>query len=97
MGYLAPEYIFTGGFTEKSDVYAFGVTILQILSGKRQLSSSMRLAAESCTLEGFIDKNLQNKFSASEAAKLTNIAVRCTHESPEKRPNIQEVIQELTS
>ena len=34
MGYLAPEYVTTGKFTEKTDIFAFGVIILQILSGK---------------------------------------------------------------
>jgi serine/threonine protein kinase len=33
MGYLAPEYTTTGRFTEKSDIYAFGVLTLQILTG----------------------------------------------------------------
>ena len=33
MGYLAPEYSPTGRFTEKSDIYAFGVLLFQILSG----------------------------------------------------------------
>ncbi|KAL8266507.1 hypothetical protein R6Q59_003851 [Mikania micrantha] len=45
LGYMAPEYITTGKFTEKSDVYAFGVVVLQILSGKSNLTGSIRAAA----------------------------------------------------
>lgn len=70
LGYMAPEYITTGRFTEKSDVYAFGVIILQILSGRSILSHLMRLAAESCRLEDFIDPYLRGKFFDSEASKL---------------------------
>uniref|UniRef100_A0A7N0V9E7 Protein kinase domain-containing protein n=1 Tax=Kalanchoe fedtschenkoi TaxID=63787 RepID=A0A7N0V9E7_KALFE len=95
MGYLAPEYITTGRFTEKSDIYAFGVIILQILSGKHALSSTMRLAAEKCKFGDFMDPNLEGKFCQDEAVMLAELALACTHELPEKRPTIDEVIQQL--
>lgn len=96
MGYLAPEYTSTGRFTEKSDVYAFGMIIFQILSGKRKVSGSTRLGAELCKFEDFIDANLEGKFSESEAAKLGKIALVCTHESPINRPSMDSVIHELS-
>ncbi|KAJ4829534.1 hypothetical protein Tsubulata_050404 [Turnera subulata] len=95
MGYLAPEYLTTGLFTQKSDMYAFGVMILQILSGKQMLPSSVRLAAASCRYVDFIDPNLKGNFSEKEAAKHTKLAVACTHELPEERPTMDVVIQEL--
>ncbi|KAF2313156.1 hypothetical protein GH714_009525 [Hevea brasiliensis] len=95
MGYLAPEYVTTGHFTEKSDIYAFGVIILQILSGKQMLTNTMRAAAASCRYEDFIDSNLKGNFSESEAAKLAKIALACTQELPEHRPTMEAVIQEL--
>ncbi|KAF8027103.1 hypothetical protein BT93_E0123 [Corymbia citriodora subsp. variegata] len=95
MGYMAPEYITTGRFTEKSDVFAFGVIIFQILSGKLQLSSSMRSAAESCSFENFIDCNLRGNFTEPEAAILGKMALRCTSELPDSRPTIFRVIEEL--
>ncbi|GLU05648.1 hypothetical protein SLE2022_227370 [Rubroshorea leprosula] len=95
MGYLAPEYITTGRFTEKTDIFAFGVIILQILSGKLLLTSSIRSAAESCRFEDYIDSNLAGKFSESVAAKLGKLALVCADESPSQRPTIQEIIQEL--
>lgn len=97
MGYLAPEYITTGRFTEKSDIYAFGVIILLVLSGKRKLTHSMQLGAESCRFQDFIDTNLEGQFSESEAAKLTEVALMCTHELPNHRPNIEAIIKELSS
>nr|GMC61914.1 protein nsp-interacting kinase 2 [Ipomoea batatas] len=95
MGYLAPEYSTTGRFTEKSDVYAFGVLIFQIISGKRKFNNSMRTAAESCRFQDFIDKNLQGRFSEPEAAKLAKIAWTCTHECPEERPSMETIVREL--
>ncbi|CAH9144422.1 unnamed protein product [Cuscuta epithymum] len=97
LGYMAPEYITSGSFTEKSDVYAFGVVMLQVMSGKCMLTSSIRLAAESCNFAGFVDHNLKGKFHESEATKLTKIAVACTNEVPEKRPTMAAVVEELSS
>ncbi|KAL6322579.1 hypothetical protein AAG906_009891 [Vitis piasezkii] len=95
MGYLAPEYTTTGRFTEKSDVYAFGMIVFQILSGKRKIAHLTRNGAESGRFEDFIDANLAGKFSESEAAKLGKIALLCTHDSPSHRPAIENVMQEL--
>ncbi|CAA2989446.1 LRR receptor-like serine threonine- kinase GSO1 [Olea europaea subsp. europaea] len=95
-GYMAPEYITTGRFTEKSDVYAFGVIILQVVSGKRKLASLTRLAAEAGKLEDFVDLKLKGKFSESEAARLAKIALDCTHELPDSRPTMASVVQELS-
>ncbi|GLT39539.1 hypothetical protein SLA2020_137230 [Shorea laevis] len=97
MGYLAPEYTTTGRFTEKSDVYAFGMIVLQILSGKRKVTQFItRQVSEASRCEDFIDTNLEGKFSESEAAKLVKIALLCTHESPNHRPSMENVMQELS-
>ncbi|XP_057980922.1 BRASSINOSTEROID INSENSITIVE 1-associated receptor kinase 1 [Malania oleifera] len=96
MGYLAPEYATTGRFTEKSDVYAFGMLIFQILAGKRKITLLTCQAAELCRFDDFIDMNLEGKFSETEAAKLAKIALLCTHESPIQRPAIENVMQELS-
>ncbi|KAF2303466.1 hypothetical protein GH714_018664 [Hevea brasiliensis] len=95
MGYLAPEYTTTGRFTEKSDVYAFGMIVLQLLSGKRIVTTMTRQAVESFRVEDFIDANLERKFSESEAAKLGRLALLCTHESPNQRPTMESVLEEL--
>ncbi|WVZ10759.1 hypothetical protein V8G54_015289 [Vigna mungo] len=95
MGYLAPEYITTGRFTEKSDIYAFGVIVLQVLSGKALVGGSIRVAVEAFRFEDFVDTNLKGNYSKSEAAILSKLAIMCTHEVPEQRPTMVEVIQEL--
>lgn len=95
MGYLAPEYANTGRFTKKSDVYAFGTLVLQLLSGKQKVTSSVRLGAETRKYQDFIDSNLHGRFFEHEAAKLARIAWLCAHECPIERPSMEEVVQEL--
>lgn len=58
MGYLAPEYTTTGRFTEKSDVYAFGKIIFQILSGKRKIAPLNRHGNEAGRFEDFIEMTI---------------------------------------
>ncbi|KAM7260414.1 hypothetical protein ACFE04_016155 [Oxalis oulophora] len=95
MGYMAPEYVTTGGFTEKTDIFAFGVVILQVLSGKCMISNSTRIAAEAGRPADFIDPNLLGEYSESEASKLGILGLACTKEQPHDRPTIEEVIREL--
>ncbi|CAK7337084.1 unnamed protein product [Dovyalis caffra] len=95
MGYLAPEYTTTGRFTDKSDVYAFGVIIFQVLSGKRKVTNLVRLGADACRFQDYIDPNLHDRFFEYEAAKLARIAWLCTHESPIERPSMEAVAHEL--
>ncbi|KAG4908408.1 Protein NSP-INTERACTING KINASE 2 [Glycine max] len=94
-GYLAPEYATTGRFAETSDVYAFGVLLFQILSGKHEITSSIRLAAESSKYQEFMDPNLHGRYFEYEAAKLAKIALLCSHESPFERPSMDAIVQEL--
>ncbi|KAK9914098.1 hypothetical protein M0R45_037894 [Rubus argutus] len=82
---------------EKSDVYAFGVLVFQILSGKRKVINSMRLGAESADSKTISTKNLNGRFFEYEASKLAKTALLCTHESPIERPSMGEVVQELSN
>lgn len=97
MGYLAPEYITTGRFTEKSDVYSFGVVVLHIVSGKQQLTNTMRSQAESCKIEDFVDENLNGNFSVSEASKIVRLGLSCTQENLDQRPYMEAVVRELNN
>lgn len=97
MGYLAPEYVTTGKFTEKTDVFAFGVIILQILSGKLMLTSSVRIAAENGEHCGFIDEYLREEFDKTEAVAMARIGIICTQEIPNNRPDIETLLQEINS
>ena len=92
-GYLAPEYTTVGRLSEKSDVYAFGVIVLQVLAGKRKVAvTTAQLPGD---VEELVDGNLRGSYSAAEAAKLAEIAVACTDEDPDQRPTMAELLQEL--
>lgn len=95
MGYLAPEYTTTGRFTDKSDVYAFGVVVFQVLTGKKTVSHLRLLGTESGKLDDLVDPLLGGKFSRPEAAKLAGIALLCTSEAPSQRPAMAMVLQQL--
>jgi len=92
MGYLPPEYRRSGGLSEKSDVYAFGVIVFQVLSGKRDMR---QLNLESGSLKDIVDENLEGMFSESEAAKLRRVALLCTHDSPHLRPSMDTLMLQL--
>lgn len=95
MGYLAPEYATTGRFTDKSDVFAFGIVVLQVITGKRDVSQQVGAAAVS-DLDGLVDGNLNGVFSRAEAARLTAVAAYCTSETPSQRPTMEAVVQQLS-
>ncbi|KAH9327927.1 hypothetical protein KI387_000035 [Taxus chinensis] len=94
MGYLAPEYTSIGRLMEKNDVYAFGIILLQLITGEK-ISSTIRPLVETGKLEEFIDINLGKNYSKTEACNLAKIALDCTTESPNQRPAINVVMQQL--
>jgi serine/threonine protein kinase len=96
MGYLAPEYTTVGRLSEKSDVYAFGVIVLQVLTGKTKTTAAQRSPAATDGIEEeLVDGNLRGSYSAAEAAKLAKVASACTGEDPDGRPTMAQVLQEL--
>ncbi|CAJ1782667.1 unnamed protein product [Sphenostylis stenocarpa] len=95
MGYLPPEYTKTGRLTEKSDVYAFGVIVFQLLTGKRGMTQLNCQWVESASLKDIVDENLEGMFSESEATKLRRVALLCTLESPHLRPSMDNLVLEL--
>lgn len=93
-GCLAPDYTTVGRFTEKSDVYAFGIILLQLITGEK-ISSTIRPLVETGKREEFIDINLGQNYSKVEASNLAKLALDCTTESPTQRPAINVVMQQL--
>ncbi|KAK3439927.1 hypothetical protein EUGRSUZ_B00260 [Eucalyptus grandis] len=98
LGYMAPEYIMRGQLTEKADVYAFGVLVLEILSGRKNNvyargSSSVLQSVwkhyKSNNLAACIDPALQ------EASNVLQISLLCTQACMELRPPMSEVVEML--
>ncbi|KAF5735219.1 clavata1 receptor kinase family protein [Tripterygium wilfordii] len=74
-GYIAPEYGYTLKVDEKSDIYSFGVVLLELLTGKMPLDPSF---GESTDIVEWVRKKIKNK-RALEDALDTNIAGQCKH------------------
>ncbi|XP_010498315.1 PREDICTED: cysteine-rich receptor-like protein kinase 1 [Camelina sativa] len=104
LGYLAPEYLIKGQLTEKADVYAFGVLIIEIATGKKnnaftQGTSSVLYSVwehfKANTLERSIDPRLKEKVTEEEALKVLQIGLLCVQSSVELRPSMSEIVYML--
>ncbi|PUZ60189.1 hypothetical protein GQ55_4G103800 [Panicum hallii var. hallii] len=95
--YMDPEYQLTGTVRPKSDLFALGIIILQLLTGKRPhgLVCSVEEAIEKGTLPDILDKS-QTDWPIAEAEMLAKLGLRCTALKCRDRPNLEsEVLPEL--
>ncbi|KAK9116118.1 hypothetical protein Sjap_015065 [Stephania japonica] len=106
-GYMSPEYVMEGLFSIKSDVFSFGVLLLEILSGKRnasfRLSDSLNIIEHAWKLwkseRGLelIDQTLGESFSISKALRCINVGLLCVQEQAVDRPTMSDVVMMLTN
>ncbi|XP_026456821.1 uncharacterized protein LOC113357588 [Papaver somniferum] len=101
-GYMSPEYIMGGTFSEKSDVFSFGVLILEIISGKKNnsfynLEEPINLLLHTWKLwnEGkwseVVDEDLGDLYSPLEMMKCVHIGLLCVQNIAIDRPTMTEV------
>ncbi|OMO90118.1 S-locus glycoprotein [Corchorus olitorius] len=101
-GYMSPEYAFHGCFSMKSDVFSFGVLILEIITGKRSrgysnngynlLGHAWRLWIEERPTE-LIDNALRDQsYIETEVLRCIHVALLCVQRRPEDRPNMSSVL-----
>ncbi|XP_021811190.1 G-type lectin S-receptor-like serine/threonine-protein kinase At4g27290 isoform X1 [Prunus avium] len=102
-GYMSPEYALYGHFSEKLDVFSFGVLLLEIVSGKKNASfyrfeNSRTLAGWAWELwkEGrgmeVIDESVREACVPHEALKCMHVGFLCVQEDPADRPTMSSVI-----
>ncbi|KAK1356275.1 Adenine nucleotide alpha hydrolase-like domain kinase [Heracleum sosnowskyi] len=105
-GYLAPEYTQTGLITEKADVYAFGVVLLELLTGikatefARNAKQSFmpdwsRQFLESKVSSEIVDPRLDHNFVEKEVNCMIQAANLCISPHPDQRPRMSEVLKIL--
>ncbi|KAM7260009.1 hypothetical protein ACFE04_015750 [Oxalis oulophora] len=101
-GYLAPEFLMHGIVDEKTDVFAFGVLLLELVTGRRALDYSQQslvmwakpLLKKNDTKE-LIDPSLGNDYDFQQLNLMLFAAVLCIQQSSLRRPQISQVIQVL--
>ncbi|KAF5725783.1 Leucine-rich repeat protein kinase family protein isoform 1 [Tripterygium wilfordii] len=106
-GYLAPEYMQSGRATEKTDVYSFGVLVLEVLSGKRPTDASFIEKGLNIVgwLNFLITENRQREIvdpncegvQVESLDALLSVAIQCVSSSPDDRPTMHRVVQLLES
>ncbi|GMI66553.1 hypothetical protein like AT5G35960 [Hibiscus trionum] len=101
-GYLAPEYLMHGIVDEKTDVFAFGVLLLELVTGRRALDYSQQclvLWAKSLLKKNEIQELIDPAIGVEYDSRQMNIvllaASLCIHHSPIRRPRMNQVVQLL--
>ncbi|GKC80604.1 kinase RLK-Pelle-CrRLK1L-1 family protein [Tanacetum coccineum] len=105
-GYLDPEYFYTSKLTRKTDVYAFGVVLFELLSGKlavdrhiEEEQGSLARWAQKCVKEKRFDQMVDSNITGTIAPKclrgFAEIANRCLIRDFEKRPSMTQVVAKL--
>lgn len=108
MGHIAPEYLSTGKSSERTDVFGYGIMLLELVTGQRAIDFSRLEEEEEVLLldhvkklerEGqlgsIVDRNLSQDYEGEEVEMMIQIALLCTQASPEDRPSMSEVVRML--
>ncbi|XP_010102091.2 L-type lectin-domain containing receptor kinase S.6 [Morus notabilis] len=97
MGYLAPEYVYSGVPTAKTDVYSFGVVVLEVATGRRPVDEGGTVLVdwawelwEKGKLIEAADAGLKGKTSLKEMERMLILGLACVHPDHVQRPTVKE-------
>ncbi|KAG7589413.1 Protein kinase domain [Arabidopsis suecica] len=111
-GYMAPEYASSGKLTEKSDVFSFGVVLLELITGRKPVDTSQPLGDESLVewarplishaieTEEFVslaDPKLGGNYVESEMFRMIEAAGACVRHLATKRPRMGQIVRAFES
>ncbi|XVF06144.1 hypothetical protein REPUB_Repub06bG0022200 [Reevesia pubescens] len=106
-GYLAPEYTSTGKLTTKSDVYSYGVVLLQLLTGRVPVdikrppgehvlvSWALPRLTNRDKVDEMVDPAIQGQYSKKDLIQVAAIAAMCVQPEADYRPLMADVVQSL--
>ncbi|TVU48952.1 hypothetical protein EJB05_00238, partial [Eragrostis curvula] len=106
MGYLSPELVRTGKATPATDVFAFGVFVLEVACGRRPLGcvapDEPNVLADwvheherKGTALDTVDERLCGMYDADEAQLVIKLGLMCAHPLPDARPGMRQIVQYL--
>lgn len=107
VGYAAPEYVYTGRLTAKSDVWSFGVVLFELITGRRAVERNLPRPEQKLLewvrpyvsdLKKFhiiMDPRLEREYCIKSAQKLAFLANKCLIKQPRSRPKMSEVVEML--
>ncbi|XP_057738923.1 receptor-like serine/threonine-protein kinase SD1-8 isoform X3 [Arachis stenosperma] len=107
-GYMSPEYAMDGNFSIKSDVFSFGVMVLEIVTGKKNrefysendelnLLGNVWKHWHEGTALSLLDPSIDNLYTEAEVVKCIHIGLLCVQEHAEDRPTMSSVVLMLSS
>lgn len=107
VGHIAPEYLSTGQSSEKTDVFGFGILLLELITGQRALDFGndskqkgvmldwVKKVYQEKKLDLIVDKDLKGFFDRVELEEMVQVALLCTQFHPAHRPKMSEVVRML--
>ncbi|XP_044467245.1 protein NSP-INTERACTING KINASE 1-like [Mangifera indica] len=107
VGHIAPEYLSTGQSSEKTDVFGFGILLLELITGQRAIEFGktanqkgamldwVRKIHQEKKLEMLVDKDLKSNYDRIELEEIVQVALLCTQYLPGHRPKMSEVVRML--
>ncbi|XP_023762057.1 protein NSP-INTERACTING KINASE 2 isoform X1 [Lactuca sativa] len=107
VGHIAPEYLSTGQSSEKTDVFGFGILLLELITGERALEFGKSANQKGVMLDWvkkihhenkldlLVDKDLKNDYDRIELEEMVQVALLCTQYQPNQRPKMSEVARML--
>uniref|UniRef100_A0A6N2M4Q4 non-specific serine/threonine protein kinase n=1 Tax=Salix viminalis TaxID=40686 RepID=A0A6N2M4Q4_SALVM len=100
-GYMSPEYAMDGLFSAKSDVFSFGVLVLEIVCGEKNRGfyrsySELNLLGHDGRME-VLDSSVGNSYSPCEVLRCIQVGLLCVQERAEDRPTMSSAVLMLSS